>query len=293
MERLGPRAKFRSHAFDAANLVPRSSLLVPASIRHVEIHDELPSTNDRAIQLTLFAALETPALIVARRKLAGRGHGTHQSWSADGALTFSLILEPQSCGLPPRDWPKLSLTTAVAVCDALRDFELQSCSPNPQSEVRNPQSCLAIKWPNEVLIDGAKICDIHIESPGGPAPAKDRIVISVGININNAWHGAPRETGQNGTSLRDVTGRSHDADAILLAFIQSLDERLNQLGHIDCELPHAWRQLSWLTDRQVEVDVDGCRIAGKCIGIANDGALLIASRSTTERIYSGAVRHVS
>lgn len=163
----------------------------------------------------------------------------------------------------------------------------------PQSAIRNPQSCLAIKWPNEVLIDGEIVCDIDIESPGGPAPAKDRIVIGVGININNSRHGAPREVRQNGTTLRDITGRSHDADAILLAFIQTLDERLNQLGHIDCELPHAWRRLSWLTDQQVEGDVDGCKIAGKCIGIADDGALLIASRSTTERIYSGPVRHVS
>jgi hypothetical protein len=100
------------------NLVPGTLLLIPPFVRHVEIHDEFPSTNDRAMQLTLFAALETPALIVARRQLAGRGRGGHSWWSSDGALTFSLVLEPAAWDIAVAQWPGLSLTAAVAVCDA-------------------------------------------------------------------------------------------------------------------------------------------------------------------------------
>jgi BirA family biotin operon repressor/biotin-[acetyl-CoA-carboxylase] ligase len=162
----------------------------------------------------------------------------------------------------------------VAVCDPFQD--------------ETPDE-LAIKWPNDVLIDGAKVCGILIESPGGPAPAKDRVVIGVGINVNNTWYGASYEAGPNGAALHDFTGRSHDVDAILIAFVDALDRRLHQLGRNDPDLPRAWQHLSWLNDRQIEVEVNGSRIAGKCIGIADDGALLVAARSTTERIYSGSV----
>jgi BirA family transcriptional regulator, biotin operon repressor / biotin---[acetyl-CoA-carboxylase] ligase len=255
--------------------ISADALCAQTFVRHVEIHDELPSTNDRAMQLTLFAELETPALIIARRQLSGRGRGTHAWWSADGALTFSLILEPASWGIARSDWPKLSLTTAVAVCDAI-DRE----SPAPCS----------IKWPNDVLIGGAKVSGILVESPGGPAPAKDRVVIGVGINVNNSWRNAPREAGPNGIALRDVTGREHDSQAILAAFLQSLDRRLHQLGCNDPELPYAWRQLSWLDDQHVEADIGNHKVDGLCLGIADDGALLVETLFATERIYSGSVR---
>jgi BirA family transcriptional regulator, biotin operon repressor / biotin---[acetyl-CoA-carboxylase] ligase len=285
----GARSEGLVESSARSKLAPRSSLLVPSSIRHVEIHDEIPSTNDRALQLTLFAALETPALIVARRQLTGRGRGTHAWWSADGALTLSLIIEPAFWDIAPRDWPKLSLTSAVAVCDALSSCVPQLTSSNSQSDIRNLKSRLAVKWPNDVLIDGAKVCGILIESPDGPPPVKDRVVIGVGINVNNSWHAAPPKAGPNGTALCDVTGIIHDIDAILVDFIEALDRRLRQLGQDALDLPRAWQQLSWLTGRQIEVDVGGTKSIGTCVGVADDGALLLRTPYATARIYSGSV----
>jgi BirA family biotin operon repressor/biotin-[acetyl-CoA-carboxylase] ligase len=258
------------------DLAPRSPLSIPSFVRHVEIHEELPSTSDRAMQLTLFDALETPALIVARRQLAGRGRGAHSWWSAEGALTFSLILEPAFYGITVAEWPRLSLTTAVAVCDALRD--------------QLPDSEISVKWPNDVLIGGGKVCGILLESPGGAAPAKDRLVIGVGINVNNSWRGAPRKAGPNGTAICDVAGREHDSQAILVAFLQAFNERLRQLGDNDPQLPRDWQQLSWLTDQDVEVMTDSGTHSGKCLGIANDGALIVRTPVSTERIFCGSVR---
>jgi BirA family transcriptional regulator, biotin operon repressor / biotin---[acetyl-CoA-carboxylase] ligase len=264
---------------ESKKLAPRSSFLVPDFIRHVEIHDELPSTSDRAIQLTLFEALETPALIVAHRQFAGRGRGTHAWWSADGALMFSLILEPAAHGIAVNDWPKLSLTTAVAVCDAA------------QMEV--PDTAVQIKWPNDVLVDGRKVAGILLESPGGAAPAKNRLVIGVGINVNNSWRDAPNEAGTRGTALCDVTRRQHDPQAILVAFLNGFDKRLHQFGHADVELPRAWQKLSWLTGKQIEVEVAGQTLSGNCLGIADDGALLLQTPHAVEQVYSGSVRAIA
>jgi BirA family biotin operon repressor/biotin-[acetyl-CoA-carboxylase] ligase len=267
---------------EGSSLPPSLWLPLPPFIRHVEIHNALPSTNDRATQLAMFAALETPALVVARRQLEGRGRGMHAWWSTDGALTFSLILAPASWGIPPDQWPRLSLTTAVAVCDAM-----EATCDTPGSPLPAPCS---IKWPNDVLIDGKKIAGILLESPGGPAPAKDRLVIGVGINVNNSWQGAPREAGSNGTALCDVTDNQHDLQTILIGFLQALELRLHQLGRNDPELPRAWQQRSWLADQHVEVDNGGRKIEGLCVGIADDGALLIQTTLTTECIYNGSAR---
>jgi BirA family biotin operon repressor/biotin-[acetyl-CoA-carboxylase] ligase len=257
--------------------ISADALCARTFVRHVEIHDELPSTNDRAMQLTLFAELETPALIVARRQLAGRGRGTHAWWSADGALTFSLIIEPASWGIVPGDWPKLSLTTAVAVCDALEAESGVSCS---------------IKWPNDVLTGGAKVSGILIESPGGSAPAKDRVVIGVGINVNNSWAAAPHEAGGNGTTLRDAYGRDLNSQAIMIEFLNSLNRGLRQLAHSDPELPRAWQQRSWLDDQHVEVDSHGRTVGGDCMGIAVDGALVVQTLFGEQRVFAGTVRIV-
>jgi BirA family transcriptional regulator, biotin operon repressor / biotin---[acetyl-CoA-carboxylase] ligase len=245
-------------------------------VRHVELHETLPSTNDRAIELAASRSIETPALIAARLQTAGRGRGTNTWWSADGALTFSLILDTGEWGIPQRDWPRLSLTTAVAVCDAL--FE------------HAPQNTLAIKWPNDVLLDGAKVAGILIESPSIAGQTKDRLVIGTGINVNNSRQAAPQEVQCTGVALCEVAGRRCDVQNVLVGFLKTFEVRLKQLAADDQSLPNQWQHLSWLTDRGVVVAIDGKSLAGRCLGIANDGALLVERAFVTERIYSGSVR---
>ena len=255
---------------DVAGPFDADQIRAHSFLRHVELHESLPSTNDRAIQLAGVAGLETPALVLARRQTAGRGRGASRWWSPDGALTISLIVDSAELGLTTRDWPRLSLTTAVAVCDAL------------------PVDC-SIKWPNDVLIDGRKVCGILIESPGGAAPAKDRLIIGVGINVNNSWRDAPPEVGAAGAALCDATGRQHDLQRVLIGFLLALGHRLQQLAGGNKELPLAWQARSSLTDRRVAVDCGGRRTTGRCLGIADDGALIVETGSKAERIYSGSV----
>jgi BirA family biotin operon repressor/biotin-[acetyl-CoA-carboxylase] ligase len=245
-------------------------------VRHVEIHDTLGSTNDRAADLARDPDIELPALVVARRQTAGRGRGKNQWWSADGALTFSILLEPSTMRIRAANWPQLSLTTAVAICDAL------------QREA--PDANFAIKWPNDVMLDGGKVGGILIESPAGTSPAKDRVVIGVGINLNNSWRTAPRHVGPSGAALIDSTGRQHSFRSVLVGMLQSIDTRTAQLAAHDPQLPLAWQRLCWLTERGVEVHADGRSIEGVCVGIDGDGALQVADAFGIHPIYSGTVR---
>jgi BirA family biotin operon repressor/biotin-[acetyl-CoA-carboxylase] ligase len=259
-------------------------------VRHVEIHDTIGSTNDRGAELARDSTIELPALVVARLQTAGKGRGQNRWWSADGALSFSILLDSATTGVQPANWPQLSLAAAVAVCDAL-SAELSRCD-NPQSEIRNPKSDLrlGIKWPNDVILDGGKVCGILIESPGGAAPAKDRLIIGIGVNVNNSWRSAPHNFGPNGVALCDVTGTGHDLQTILIQTLNALQRRIVLLANSDAGLPDAWQRLCWLTEQSVDVNANGRWITGVCAGIDQEGALLVENVNGLHRVRDGSVR---
>jgi BirA family biotin operon repressor/biotin-[acetyl-CoA-carboxylase] ligase len=246
-------------------------------VRDVEIYEELGSTNDRAAELSRSPETSLPALVATRRQTAGRGRGTNRWWAADGALTFSLLLDTSMHGVSTRDWPRLSLATAVAICDALTG-ELEAAGTG-----------LAIKWPNDVMLDGAKVSGILVESPACAA-SRERLVVGIGINVNNSWRGAPRETGGRGIALCDVTQRQHDLNVVLIATLNAMQFRLQQLAQNDPKLPRAWQKRCWLTEQDVEVDSGGDWMQGVCTGIDHDGALLVQNLFGAKRFYSGSVK---
>ncbi|HEX2477029.1 MAG TPA: biotin--[acetyl-CoA-carboxylase] ligase [Lacipirellulaceae bacterium] len=259
-------------------------------VRHIEIHTTLGSTNDRAAELARDSTIDLPALVVARLQTAGKGRGRNRWWSADGAITFSLLVDRATTGVQPASWPQLSLATAVAICDAL-SAELESAA-NPKSEIRNPKSVrrLGIKWPNDVILDGGKVGGILIESPGGAAPAKDRLIVGIGVNVNNSWRSAPRSFGPNGIALCDVTETSHNVQTVLIQTLNALQQRIRQLVNGDSTLPDAWQRLCWLTEQGVDVHASGHWITGVCLGIDRDGALLVENVNGVHRVRDGSVR---
>jgi BirA family transcriptional regulator, biotin operon repressor / biotin---[acetyl-CoA-carboxylase] ligase len=207
-------------------------------IRQIEIHDTLGSTNDRALELARDPEIELPALVVARSQTAGRGRGKNVWWSAEGALTFSILLEPTALGIGAPNWPQLSLASGVAICDALSE------DLAPQNAKRELQSGrLRIKRPNDVLLDGGKVAGILIESPGGLAPAKDRLIIGIGINVNNAWSQIGTDLKVSGTSLCDITGRKHHLEPIVIRLMVGLRTRLYQLAKNDPQYLNDFRRL--------------------------------------------------
>jgi BirA family transcriptional regulator, biotin operon repressor / biotin---[acetyl-CoA-carboxylase] ligase len=271
-------------------------LLATHLVRHVEIYESLGSTNDRAKELACDVSVELPALVVARLQMAGRGRGRNTWWSADGALTFSLLLDTATIGIVPANWPQLSLATAVAVCDALAlelDNQDSSSSPtSPQPPTPNPPPHLAIKWPNDVLLYGGKVCGILIESPSGSSPAKDRVIIGIGMNVNNSLHGAPRDAGRHGAAICDITGKKHNLQTVLIGVLNAIAHRTTQLRQQDVELFRAWQQVDFLAGQCVDVETGGRRIEGECVQIADDGALVINTLFGQQRIYSGTIRVV-
>src|SRR5919112_996561 len=137
--------------------------------------DSLPSTNTEAARQASLGAAEG-LCVVAREQTAGRGR-RERAWVSpkDAGLYFSVVLRPR---LDAREWPLITLAAAVAARDALEE----ACALSAD-----------IKWPNDLLARGRKLCGILADTAEGAAGRA--VVLGVGIKLNNrAFPAELRET---------------------------------------------------------------------------------------------------
>ena len=168
-------------------------------------HGELGSTNVEALEAARRGE-RGPLWITAGRQTAGRGrHG--RSWISErGNLHASLLL---ALPAPAERWPQLSFAASLAVHDAIVGL------------ARELEPRLAIKWPNDVLLDGAKLAGILLESQGGIADEPGAVAIGIGINC--ASH--PPDTSYPAT---DLSASGVSPETLFAALSVSMVERLAQ-----------------------------------------------------------------
>src|SRR5262245_20640762 len=205
-------------------------------VARIDYHETIGSTSDRAIEIGALDEIALPLLVLAERQTAGRGRGANRWCSADGALTFSLVLEARRDRLPPDRWPQVALVAGVAVCEALEGLA-------PRAELR-------VKWPNDVYLADGKVCGILCESIPGMS---DRIVVGIGVNVNNTR----QETGASGqrttaASLVEHDGMQRDLTEVLIHVLDEMDRRWRELleGNFE-EAATVYRERCLLTSRIV------------------------------------------
>lgn len=242
-------------------------------VRRVEFHDELPSTSDRAIKLAADAALNTPLLVLAELQTAGRGRGANRWWSGEGALTYSLVLDLPALGLPTEQAPPMSLVSALAVRDTLYHFL--------------PDADLQLKWPNDVFANGRKVAGLLLETAGGRL---DRVIVGIGVNVNNSLADAPDEIRANATSMMDERGSPLELAAVLIAVLRQLSVEYSALAAGEMDLPSRWRAHCLLDGRRVQVVRGKNTTAGTCCGISKSGALIVENDLGRHELNSGTVR---
>jgi BirA family biotin operon repressor/biotin-[acetyl-CoA-carboxylase] ligase len=232
------------------------ALLKMAKLGSEILHfDSLPSTNDRARDLALAGAAEG-TVIVAGRQTAGRGR-LGRAWSspAGEGLYLSIILRPE---VRPANASVITLAAAVAVAETLSlDFGARA----------------DIKWPNDVLVAGRKICGILVES----AIEGDRIQHAIlGIGVNLAQEDFPEEIRQSATSLLKETGKRVAPGEILEPLFERLDRRYRQSLADPGAVTDRWEELSsFARDCPVRVTSFDSVIEGLTRGLSQRGGLMI------------------
>ncbi|MEO1495788.1 MAG: biotin--[acetyl-CoA-carboxylase] ligase [Planctomycetota bacterium] len=237
-------------------------------------HRELGSTSDRAKQLAADPAQALPTLVLCDRQTAGRGRGSNRWSSAEGGLTFSLLIDPGTYGLSGNRLPALSLTTALAVCEAAEQVA---------------GARLQIKWPNDVVnTQRRKAAGILLESP-----LPGRMVIGVGVNVN-ATPGEPGEALADTVTSVAATAGVHTVDPtqLLLAILERLDKNANGLGADDPTVHERWSQRDALRGRFLTLETTAGPVTGHAEGFAPNGALRLSDGAIVSEHLSGSVRAI-
>lgn len=253
-----------------------SKLISRTFLRQAEWHEELTSTNDLALERSAEPALELPLLIGATSQSLGRGRGTNTWWAASGTLTFSVILDMPGLGLPQSQWPQFSLGTALGVADALSRSL--------------PDAPVGVKWPNDVWLDGRKICGILIEqSPRNPS----RVIAGIGLNVNTDFSSAPEELRSLAMSMAEYAGRQFPLEDVLIDVLQCWEAAIQGQQRATGDLPGTWSQRCVLQGRIVRVTSTAGAIQGECLGVNPDGALVLSLNGKRVPCYAGTVRIVT
>jgi BirA family biotin operon repressor/biotin-[acetyl-CoA-carboxylase] ligase len=209
--------------------------------RRVLVFDQLESTNSHAAALAADPGNDG-LIVLAREQTAGRGqHG--RSWQCPagaGVLTSVLLFPP-----PPLRRPALlTAWAAVSVCETIRQ------AANVQAK---------IKWPNDVLIRGRKVCGILIEQGQGT-------VVGIGLNVSQNAEAFARAGLPVAGSLACFTNVPLDCTEVFRTLVGQLDEGYESLCQGDwAALEAGWKWRLGLLGKQVTAEcLDGVRVGRLC-----------------------------
>lgn len=245
-------------------------------VHSIEFHHNLGSTNDRALHLCQSSDLKLPSLVLAERQTEGRGRGSNRWWAVDGALTFSLLLDTNPLVGQDVSPAVISLVAALGIAASL-DTLLTSTAAS--------HSC-CVKWPNDVYVDGRKICGIL---PERPATGAGLLVIGIGLNVNNSLADAPDDIRTNAVALHEIVGHCLSLTDTLIAILQGLEQAFNRFATDDNDLNTWWQSRCLLTGMRINASVADRKVSGICQGITNDGALILDTTKGREHLISATI----
>ncbi|HEY1677726.1 MAG TPA: biotin--[acetyl-CoA-carboxylase] ligase [Candidatus Sulfotelmatobacter sp.] len=248
--------------------------MVRGTIFDVDFHHfyKIGSTNTSAMAAAAEGAPEG-SVFLSEEQTAGRGRGSNmwQSPRSTG-IYCSVILRPK---LPPSDVLVLSLAAGLAVQSAIQQVD---------SRAR-----VDLKWPNDLLIEGRKVCGILTEM-NAEATRVRYIVAGIGINVNQASF--PRELGA--TSLRLTTGSEWSRVEVAAALLKSLDREYRNLVENPGARADILRRFSasssWVRGKKVRIEENGAAFEGTTEGLDDRGFLLLRTPHGLQAVLSGTVR---
>ncbi|HEV7370880.1 biotin--[acetyl-CoA-carboxylase] ligase [Arenibaculum sp.] len=233
-------------------------------------HDVVGSTSDVAKALARDGAAHG-TVVTARRQEAGRGRRGRAWTSPEGNLLASIVLRP---GGRPARAAQLSFVAAIAVAEAL-------CALVPDAVA------VRCKWPNDVLLDGAKVSGILLESETTAGGTVDWLVVGIGVNVLHHPDDALYPT----TSLRAAGAAVRGPEDVLEPLAAALDRwerRWAAQGFAPVRA--AWLSVAHGRGGPVTARLDNATFQGRFADVDEDGALVIeTAEGGLRRIAAGDV----
>ena len=236
---------------------------------HLESHEVLESTSSLVKQRAEAGEAEGLA-ILAFRQSAGRGRQGRGWESPAGNLYLSLLLRP---AVPLRDAPQWSFVAAVALAETLKPLLPEAAQPS-------------LKWPNDLLLQGAKAAGILVETGIAPTHSLDWICIGIGVNIMSKPSLPDRPT----ACLAEYLPNPPTPEALAAALLQALSHwHETRLRQGFASIRDAWLRHGPAMGAAVSVKRDGALIEGAFAGLSPEGGLKLAKGSEVQLILAGEI----
>jgi len=262
---LGVRVK--GHPRSGYHIERMPDILVPQMLSHrlygtpfarrIYHFFKIDSTNSVAMRLGE-SGEPHGTIVLAEEQTAGRGRAGRE-WTSEksAGIYCSILLRPP---IPPAHAPLLTLVAGLAA----RDAAAEDLDTLPD-----------IRWPNDLLVGGRKVCGILTEMHAEP----DRIhyaVIGIGMNVNQTK--MPEELSDIATSLRIETGKIHSRLELLIRLLRSVDRYYNQfLADGAAPILRRFAEVSsYFKGKRVRITTATETFTGTTAGLEPSGVLRVA-----------------
>ncbi|MEE9236272.1 MAG: biotin--[acetyl-CoA-carboxylase] ligase [Thermoplasmata archaeon] len=223
-------------------------------IGNIVRRDVVDSTNEVAKELVA-EAVAPWTVVVAEKQVEGRGRSGRAWVSPRGGLYLSVIVQEDLQRLP-----MISLTAGVAVVDTLRDQALKA----------------TIKWPNDVLIGGAKVAGVLVEGIVGPQTYW--AIVGIGVNSDFALEALPRQIRENATTLRHELGGRVDNELLLQSILDSFQSSYPAPGE-ERSVVARYNEVCSTLGKEVRVETNRGIVNGKAVEVGASGFLMLETKN--------------
>lgn len=238
--------------------------------KNLYVYNEVKSTNTVAKFLAMNGA-ENGTVVISEKQTDARGR-SGKSWESPlGGIWLSIILQPN---VHYSKLPLITLATGVAVAKAIERTGITSSE---------------IKWPNDIMLHGKKVCGILTEAVT-KFNTIENVIIGVGIDANIDISDFPEELQDGTTTLADELGRKEDENTLIRIFLEEF-EKISELFNNERfeEILKEWRKRSYSIGKIVEVrEPFNKNYDAYVLGISREGALVVEKiDGTLEKVISG------
>ena len=238
--------------------------------KDIYIFNEVMSTNTIAKFLSM-NGVGNGAVVISEKQTKARGRSGKNWESPLGGVWLSIILNPN---VNHSKIPLITLATGVAVENTLKRIGVKNAE---------------IKWPNDILIHGKKVCGILTEAITS-FNTIESVIIGVGIDANISIENFPEELRENMTTLNDEIGEKVDENLLIKLFLEEFEKISEQFINEEYEtILKEWRKNSYTIGKIVEVHEPFNKpYDGYVLGISRDGSLVVEKiDGTLEKVISG------
>ena len=226
--------------------------------KEIFLYREVTSTNSVA-QLMARSGAPEGTIVLSRTQTSGMGRLRRQ-WAcpAGRGILMSMVLRPE---INVQLIPQLTLLCGVVVAET----------------IKKATGCAAgIKWPNDIVMSGKKVCGILAQSNFSKTAPK-YVIMGVGINVNLDTHQLPPDCRESSTSLRMELGQNVSRWKVLKQFITSWEEHYQSFLHGG----HSYLRMKWIENnvtlgRDVTINRDRGPVQGRAVDISVRGGLIVS-----------------